>query len=73
MPTPAYPWMDRTDPNEFASDMERGFKHYRAEYTRLSDLIVESVGKVPTAELDMMRFERNHAAARVIGFSHHLI
>lgn len=70
---PDYKWRDPTDPNEFAADFERGFKHYRAEYVRLSDLVVNSAGKIPRDELEAMRSDKNHAAARALGFSMHLI
>lgn len=73
MPTPDYQWRDRIDPRKFDGKWEEGFKHYRSEYERLSNLIVESAGRIPRDELDAMRSDRNHAAARTVGFSLYLI
>lgn len=73
MGSPAYPWMDRTDPNEFGANFERGFRHYRAEYIRLMDILTSDKRPTNRDELDMMRREKDHAAARALGFSQHLI
>jgi hypothetical protein len=74
-----YDWMDKTDPmsfdGPFESDYLDGFKHYRREWDRLSKLITASYNdpNFDLKEREAMRQNRNHAAARVIGFSHKLI
>ena len=71
----SYDWNDKTDPQSFESDYEAGFKHYRREWDRLSNLIIASLDdpNFDTKEREAMRQNRNHAAARVMGFSYKLI
>lgn len=70
-----YPWRDKVDPASFTGKAEEGFKHYRAEWDRLSKLILESFRdpKFDRNERDEMIRERNHVAARVMGYSHYIV
>lgn len=70
-----YSWQDKKDPQDFAGKFTEGLKHYRNEWDRLSTLLVKSYDneKFDQKERECMRRERNHAAAHVVGFSHHVV
>lgn len=69
-----YKWRDKVDPASFpGSDPEKGFRHYRAEYIRLMNILTGPNRPTDRDELQAMRSDANHAAARCIGWSQSLI
>lgn len=70
-----YDWQDKIDPASFDGNWEAGFRHYRKEWERLSRVLVDSYDGDGSdiSERQAMRQDRNHAAARALGFSHYLI